>query len=173
MQSKSDMSDSQHMQYCLAQRSCTVSTNLAAHPLHMHFNLSFQRSLSSPWAHPAHPESTCGNGSTGESMPGMLFLREIALSMQWYDTPCIKQDVLYHMGSLALSDIYFCDHSTLCLPRRGQRSTSVYAHESGGQKTLCDYLIFNQVATIALLPLSSLCKLSYKATGWLYWSFGI
>jgi len=39
MQSKSDMSDSQHMQYCLAvhvQRSCTVSTSLASDFLHMH-----------------------------------------------------------------------------------------------------------------------------------------
>lgn len=36
MQSKSDMSDSQHMQYCLAQRSCPVSTSGASHPLNTH-----------------------------------------------------------------------------------------------------------------------------------------
>lgn len=144
MQSKSDMSDSQHMQYCLAQRSCTVSTNLAAHPFHMHA-LSVLRGKSEFSQHTTSCTSTETPMAT-EIQGKPCHVCSSYKKLHWpcnNDTPCMKQDVLYHMGSSAPSDIYFCDHTTLCLPSRVQRSTSVYAHEFGGQKTLCDYLIFN------------------------------
>lgn len=57
-------------------------------------------------------------------------------------TDCLKKDIPYYMESSSLSDIFVTMLCCDCLGEcRGRHQSN--AHDFGGQKTECDYLIFN------------------------------
>lgn len=148
MQSKSDMSDSQHVQYCLAvhaQRSCTVSTSLASDLLNMRaLSAHMDKSDFSQYvASCASRKTPMATEIQGKPCHVCSSYEKLYWPYNNMTHPVFKQDIPYYMGSSAPSDIYFCYHAMLWLPRRVQRSTSAYVHDVGGQKTQCDYLIFN------------------------------